>query len=527
MPVTTQATSPVPKPIRFMGAISIATALLAVVAVVMIGVYSHSIALAAGIVAAIAISAAVALAHISQRSRQMAIDLTERNAALQDAISRQQQIQEQLDKERFLFHTLMNNLPDRIYFKDADSRFIVVNQAMADLFKIKDARDVTGKSDLDFFAPEEAQRSLEDERQVINSGQAIIDKIKKKSMPDGRSYWVANSKAPLRDAQGNIVGTFGISHDVTRLMTAEEELRKANAALEKRNEDLRIAHEAEVKALAELKEAQGQLVQSAKLAGLGEMVAGVAHEINNPLAFVSNNVAVLRRDVGELRRLIDCYRKADPLLEQQRAELFTEIQSLAEQVDLPYIVDNLDPIFGRSTEGLKRIAEIVQGLRTFARTDDGRLRLEPKLNDGIESTLTIARGRGNKKKVRLEFTPGDVPPLVCNLAKLNQVVLNLVANAIDASNENSVVAVRSYADEKTVSIEVSDHGTGIDPAARVHLFEPFYTTKPLGQGVGLGLSISYGIIVKTHGGTIDVASTPGEGSTFTIRIPRTLTAGKD
>jgi PAS domain S-box-containing protein len=484
------------------------------------------IALAAGAVALLAIAAAVTLARISQRSRRLAIELTDRNAALQDAMARQKQVEAELEKERFLFQTLMDNLPHRIYFKDANSRFIKVNKAMLSLFKVTDANDVIGKTDSDFFSPEEAARSLEDERQVITTGEAIIDKIKKKSMPDGRTYWVANTKAPLRDAAGNISGSFGLSHDVTRLMTAEDELRKANTVLEKKNEDLHAAHQAEVNALAELKEAQGQLVQSAKLAGLGEMVAGVAHEINNPLAFVSNNVVVLKRDVGGVRRLFELYRQTDPLLEQQRAELFAQIKELADEIDLQYILENLDGIFARSTDGLKRIAEIVQGLRTFARTDDGALRLEPMLNDGIESTLTIARGRATKKKVRLEFTRGDIPPLVCNLAKLNQVVMNLVANAIDASNENTAVAVRSYADEKNVNIEVTDHGCGMDPAVRAHLFEPFYTTKPQGQGVGLGLSISYGIIVKTHSGTIDVASTPGEGSTFTIRIPRSLAPGK-
>ncbi len=485
------------------------------------------IALAAAIVAVFGIFAAVSLTRTSQRNRRMAMDLTERNDALQEVMRRREQVQAELDKERYLFHTLMNNLPNRIYFKDAQGRFIMVNQAMLDLFKVKEAKDAIGKSDFDFFSAEEANKSKEDETQIMTTGEAIIDKIKKKATADGRTYWVANTKIPLRDAQGAIIGTFGISHDITRMMTAEEELRKANTAMQQQNEALRAAHEAEVKAMAELKEAQSQLVQSAKLAGLGEMVAGVAHEINNPLAFVSNNVAVLQRDIGGMRRVLECYRKIDSLLAQHQSEVHTEVQSLSEEIDLPYIMEHLDRIFARSTEGLKRIAEIVQGLRTFARTDDGALRLEPRLNEGIESTLTIARGRATKKKVHLEFTPGEIPPIVCNQAKLNQVILNLVANAIDASKEDTVVAVRSFADEKNINIEVSDHGCGMDAATRSHLFEPFYTTKPLGQGVGLGLSISYGIIVKAHHGAIDVTSTPGEGSTFTVRIPRTLSSNNN
>jgi PAS domain S-box-containing protein len=484
------------------------------------------IALAAGFVASLAIVAAVALARASERTRQLAVGLAQRNTALQEAMAQQKKVQEELDKERYFFQMLMNNVPERIYFKDKHSRFIAVNHAMAELFKLSDARDVIGKSDFDFFPPDEANRSLEDEQQVMTTGEAIIGRIKKKVMPDGRSYWVSNTKAPLKDVAGQIVGTFGISHDVTRLMTVEYELRQANAAMEKQNEDLRAAHAAEVKVLAELREAQGQLVQSAKLAGLGQMVAGVAHEINNPLAFVSNNVVVLERDIAGLRRILDCYRQADPLIQREQSELYQQLQSVAEEIDLTYVLENLNRVFDRSTQGLKRIAEIVQGLRTFARTDDGALCLEPNFNAGVESTLVIARGRAARKRVRLEFTAGEMPPLVCNMAKLNQVILNLVTNAIDASREDSVVSVRTSADEKSACVEVSDQGCGIEPEARSKLFEPFYTTKPIGQGVGLGLSISYGIVVKEHRGTIDVDSTPGQGTKFTIRIPRGLPKGK-
>ena len=484
------------------------------------------ITLAAAFVASLAIIAAIALARGGERARRPAVGLSQRNAELQEAIARQKQVQEELDKERFLFHVLMNNVPERIYFKDEHSRFIAVNHSMLELFKVRDAAEVIGKSDIDFFPAEEAKRSLEDEQQMLATGEAIVGKIKKKTMPDGRTYWVSNTKVPLRNAQGRIVGTFGISHDVTRLMNAEEELREANAAMEKKNEGLRIAHEAEVRALAELKEAQGQLVQSAKLAGLGQLIAGIAHEINNPLAFISNNVVVLQRDIGGVRRILDYYRQADPIIQRDQSELYQRLSSLADDIDLPYVLENLDRIFARSTEGLKRIAQIVQGLRTFARTDDGALRLEPDFNVGVESTLTIARGRAARKKVRLEFTAGNIPALVCNLPKINQVVLNLLTNAIDASKEDGVVTLRTWVDEKNVCVEVTDQGHGIEPAAKARLFEPFYTTKPIGQGVGLGLSISYGIIVKEHHGIIDVDSTPGQGTKFTIRIPRSLAAGK-
>jgi signal transduction histidine kinase/PAS domain-containing protein len=274
---------------------------------------------------------------------------------------------------------------------------------------------------------------------------------------------------------------------------------------------------AERRALEDLKQAQARLVQSERLAGLGQLVAGVAHEINNPLAFVLNNKAVLRRDVAALRELLRLYEEEAARLAADRPEAFAAARQYAERIDAAYTLDNLDGVLVRSADGLKRIQQIVKDLRDFARLDERDLQ-EADLNAGVASTLNIVRGRANKKAIRLEADLGPLPPVLCYPAKLNQVVLNLVANALDACPAGAAVTVRTRTAEGGVAIHVQDTGPGIDPAVLPRIFDPFFTTKPPGQGTGLGLSISHGIVAD-HGGRIEVASGPGRGAHFTVYLP--------
>ena len=259
------------------------------------------------------------------------------------------------------------------------------------------------------------------------------------------------------------------------------------------------------------------MVQSEKLASLGQMVAGVAHEINNPLSFVGNNIAVLQRDLTDLRDLLLLYQEADPVIAAGRPELLSRIEQFREVADIQYTVTNLQGLLARSREGLKRIQQIVKDLRLFARIDEGD-RNEADLNSGIESTATIIHGHAHKKGVKLTLDLGPLPPVDCYPARINQVFMNLLSNAIDATPEGGTVTVRTRAEGTKVRVEVIDTGTGIPDAVREKIFDPFFTTKPVGQGTGLGLSISYGI-VHDHGGTIEVTSEVGRGTTFTVVLP--------
>ena len=239
-------------------------------------------------------------------------------------------------------------------------------------------------------------------------------------------------KTPVYGPGDRVVGVQGIFWDVTERKLAEQELERKNRLLEE-------SVESEREALEQLKKTQSHLVQHEKLASLGQMVAGVAHEINNPLAFVINNTAVLQRDLRGLTDLVSMYREGDECLREKCPELMGRIAEFSEQVDIAYTVSNLQEMLTRSREGLKRIQQIVRDLRDFARLDESDLH-EVDLNAGIQSTVNIILGHAKKKQVKIETQfDAALPPVACQPAKVNQVVMNLLSNAIDASNESGRV----------------------------------------------------------------------------------------
>jgi len=327
---------------------------------------------------------------------------------------------------------------------------------------------------------------------------------------DGTYRWVLTRGVALSDARGKPYRMAGSHTDITARKQAEGLLSDQNRRLEAAARSERQAHEA-------LKLTQSRMVQSEKLAGLGQMVAGVAHEINNPLSFVVNNAAVLGRDVGDLRDLLALYEEADGLIARGDPGLRGRIVAFRDRVEMDFLLSNIHALLRRSDDGLRRIQQVVKDLRLFARLDEGDIK-EADLNAGVESTATIIRGNARREDVGLVLDLGAIPPVTCYPAKINQVVLNLLSNAVDACGHGGRVTVRTRGDEGHVRVEVADTGPGIDPAIRDRIFDPFFTTKPVGRGTGLGLSISYGI-VQEHGGTIEVESAPGRGTTFVVRLP--------
>ncbi len=342
---------------------------------------------------------------------------------------------------------------------------------------------------------------------------------------DGR--WLAFTAAPLKDANGNLVGAIETLQDVTEHRLAEEELREYQTHLEdlvdRRTTELAVANvklEADREELEELlskiEEAQQQLLQSEKLAAIGQLAAGVAHEINNPVGFVNSNLGSLKTYVGHLLGVIDAYERGDAAL----------IEAARQQADLEFLRQDLPSLLAESQEGLSRVTKIVQDLKDFSRIDQSERQLAD-LNAAMESTLNVV---WNEIKYKAEVIRelGNIPPVNCVPAQINQVFMNLLVNAAQAIEKQGKIFVRSGLENDHVWFEVEDTGQGMSEDIRRRIFDPFFTTKPVGKGTGLGLSISYDIIVKKHGGRLDVDSTPGQGTCFRAWLPLTAReAAKD
>ena len=407
------------------------------------------------------------------------------------------------------YHSLVETLPASILRKDAEGRFTFGNRLFHNALGVTRSEEFVGKTDLDFFPKELAEKYRADDRRVMEGGVAF-ETVEEHVTHHGERLYVQVIKTPLRDPQGRVAGVQGIFWDVTARKRAEEQLVHQNQRLQEMAESEREAY-------AALKQTQSRLVQSEKLASLGQIVAGVAHEINNPVAFVTNNVVVLGRDVGEMRDLLALYAGADDLIARDHPALAQQIGEFRNRYDMDYTLTNIEGLLNRSRDGLKRIQQIVSHLRLFAHLDEGEVN-EADLNSGIESTVAIIVGHARKKSIAIEMELDTLPPVTCNAARVNQVVMNLLTNAIDACEEQGKVVVRTSKEPGGVRIDVADTGCGIEPAVRDRIFDPFFTTKPIGQGTGLGLSISYGI-VQDHGGTIEVDSTAGVGTTFVVHLP--------
>ncbi|MFK7885359.1 MAG: ATP-binding protein [Gammaproteobacteria bacterium] len=302
------------------------------------------------------------------------------------------------------------------------------------------------------------------------------------------------------------------------LETKSRELYKANAALtaehdrvQRKNAEIEAAHSA-------LKETQGKLVQSEKLASVGQLAAGVAHEINNPIGFIMSNLGTLEAYTKVMSRLISGYRKhADGDLDPSaQAQLIADLRQLEEQEDIEFILEDIEGLLTDSIDGTKRVKDIVQGLKSFSRVDDAEVS-EQDLHEGIDSTLKVV---ANEIKYSCEVIRayGEIPRVPCNLAQVNQVFMNLLVNAAQAMDTPGTITITTKVDGDFVVAEFRDTGSGIPPETLGSIFDPFFTTKPVGSGTGLGLSISYGII-QDHGGTIDVSSEVGVGTAFSVRLP--------
>lgn len=267
-----------------------------------------------------------------------------------------------------------------------------------------------------------------------------------------------------------------------------------------------------------LSEVQEKLIQSEKLASIGQLAAGVAHEINNPIGFVNSNFGSLRNYVGDFLELIKRYEDKEGLLP---ADVAAELKAFKDKIDLAYVVDDIRSLLDESEDGIARVRKIIQDLKDFARVDSAQQWEPASLERCVDSALTIVHNE-IKYKADVEKDYAGVPDVECLPSQLSQVFLNLLVNAAHAVRDvegRGKIRVATGYDDEWAWVEVRDNGCGIPPESINRIFEPFYTTKPVGVGTGLGLSVSHGIVHR-HGGRIDVNSTVGRGTSFRVSIPR-------
>ncbi len=267
--------------------------------------------------------------------------------------------------------------------------------------------------------------------------------------------------------------------------------------------------------LENLRQTQGQLVQSEKMASLGQLTAGVAHEINNPINFVSAGIDSLSVNYSELNELLNLYKALKPN-EDTFAKL-SEIEKLKKELDLDYLLEEIPQLLKSVKSGAQRTTEIVRSLRNFTRLDEENLK-QANLEEGLESTLVILRNKF-KERIKINRQYSQISEISCYPGQLNQVFMNIISNAIQAIEGEGTITLKTEENAQNVTIYISDTGKGMPEEVKNRIFEPFYTTKEVGEGTGLGLSITYGIIEK-HKGSIEVVSKAGEGTTFIIRLPK-------
>ena len=315
--------------------------------------------------------------------------------------------------------------------------------------------------------------------------------------------------------------------DLKKTTTSIDDLNREIQERRKTEESLSLAYEKLEKANRELKEMQSQQVQNAKMISIGQLAAGVAHELNTPIGFVGYNFSTLKSYVEKIENVLRMYAEIiDDIESKDKSELLNRagiVRETWDSMQIDYIIDDLAQLFEDSQQGLTRITNIVTSLKGFSRIAELTDLNEYNINDGIETTLVVANNE-IKYHADVETELAEVPLIICNAGQINQVVLNLLVNAAQAiksqeRDDRGLITIKTYSTDNKVVCEISDNGPGIEAENLQHIFDPFFTTKPIGTGTGLGLSISYDIIATKHNGKLLVDSTVGEGTTFTIELP--------
>jgi len=398
--------------------------------------------------------------------------------------------------------------------RDLDGRLLLANRRLEEILGIPHGK-AYGLSHYDFFPREVVDEMLKSDRQVLATGAAQERELTLPEPGAVRTY--ISVKCPLPGEGGEPDAICVIATDITDRKRAEAEFNRYQEHLEdlvtQRTEELTRSNESLKNANRELARVHAHLLLSEKMASIGQLAAGVAHEINNPVAFIHSNVTTLESYLRHLLGVVQAYEPCDRMLPPDQ---LVAVQAAKEEADFEYVRSDIDSLLGDTEDGLDRVKRIIHALRQFSRPGESKWQLTD-LRPGIESTLNLLRSElEHKASVIVEY--GEVPPVECLPSDLNQLFMNLLVNAAQAIHDRGIISVRTGSVDQELWVEIEDSGEGIAPENLHRIFDPFFTTKPVGKGTGLGLALSYRI-VENHHGRIEVESDPGRGSKFRVWLP--------
>ncbi len=537
------------------------------------------------------------------------------NLTIRHAITRPlMKAQEELAHERDLLRVLLDNVPDSIYFKDPESRFIRVNRAQCDLLGVRTEAEAVGRTDFDFFDESHARAAYEDEREIVRSGTPMVSKVERVAA-EGNVRWMTSTKVPVKDASGSVHLIVGVSRDCTDWKEAEEALQKSEEslrcmfaaiplavwvydsrtleilevnpaavgrygysaeeflalkmpaiyadeeltrlaqALESENPEVQTrsawkhktkdgrvldveigAHALEFRGrnavvvaaqdVTERKQLEMELHHAQRLESVGQLAAGIAHEINTPIQYVGDNLRFMADSFQARTAVFGKYEQLRQAAEcgEVTPEMLAGLRQAIEDADIEYMNQEVPKAIAQSLDGVQRVATIVRAMKEFAHPGQ-KEKAAADINEALRSTLLVARNE-YKYVAEVQTAYGSLPPVVCLIADMNQVFLNLVINAAHAigdvmkqTKQKGTISIATWKDGDTAVIAIGDTGCGIPDKIRTRVFEPFFTTKPVGTGTGQGLAIARSIVVEKHGGTLRFEPNRPQGTVFYISIP--------
>lgn len=476
------------------------------------------------------------LLHANRRLQQ---EIVERTLAEQARRASEEQARRQYSTLRSIIDSL--NAP--IFSLDRQYRYTSFNQSHAATMKALYGADIElGRSVLDYVTVPEDRRTVQANLERALAGERLAEEAYSGEEPHSRRYFQV-SHSPIRTEGGDIIGVTVLAQDITARKRVEDEIRELNQDLEQRVRDrtrqLEASKEERDEAFRELQLAHSRIVQQEKMASIGQLAAGIAHEINTPTQYLSDNLAFLELALPQVVQALSACRGLTPSPPQGPSRPVVpaarqrggedpgpvpDAQGGLADADVTFFIDEVPRALRESRAGVQRIARIISAMKDFAHSGSDRPEpadLSRLLNNAVEMSRNEWSAVG-----RLDVVVGpDTSPLTCLPDRLGQVILNLIVNAAHAIAEagrpsgTGRIRISTSRDGDWVEIRVQDNGCGIPDGLRQSIFEPFFTTKPAGHGTGQGLAIAQDIIVNAHQGRLDVDSEPGVGATFTVRLP--------